>query len=74
MAIQQYFFSINMAYLEFLPYYQGQITSIVVTSTRGLRVQFPAMHLRKFVTPSGVQGYFRLETKNNKFFSLTKLQ
>jgi len=63
-----------MAYSEFLPYYQGQVTGIVVTSTQGLRVQFPAMHLRKFVTPNGVQGYFRLETKNNKFFSLTKLQ
>lgn len=63
-----------MAYPEFLPYYQGKVSGIVVTSIQGLRVQFPAMHLRKFVTPSGVQGYFRLETKNNKFFSLTKLQ
>ena len=74
MAKKQYFFSLNMAYLEFLPYYQGQVSMIVVTTTQGLRVQFPAMHLRKFVTSAGIKGFFCLETKNNKFFSLTKLQ
>jgi len=74
MITKEYLFSLNLAYPEFLPYYQGQVSGIVVTSTQGVRVQFPAMHLRKFVTPSGIHGYFRLETKNNKFFSLTKLQ
>jgi len=74
MQTKQFFFSINMAYLEFLPYYQGQVSVIVVTPTQGLRVQFPAMHLREFVTLTGIQGFFCLETKNNKFFSLSKLQ
>jgi uncharacterized protein DUF2835 len=74
MQIKQYFFSMNMAYPDFLPYYQGQASVIVVTTTQGLRIQFPAAHLRKFITPNGICGYFRLETKNNKFFSLTKLQ
>ncbi len=74
MQNKQYFFSLDMAYPQFLPYYQGKISAIVVTSTKGVRVQFPATHLRKFITPNGIKGYFRLETKNNKFFSLTKLQ
>jgi hypothetical protein len=74
MQNKQYFFLLDMAYPQFLPYYQGQISAIVVTTTKGVRVQFPATHLRKFITPSGIKGYFRLETKNNKFFSLTKLQ
>jgi len=59
---------------EFLPYYQGRVHSIVVTTTAGLTVQFPAMHMRKYLTPSGVHGYFCLETENNKFLSLTKIR
>ena len=58
---------------QYLPYYQGQIRSIVATSTTGLKVQFPAMHLRKYLTSVGIDGYFCMETKNNKFLSLTKL-
>ncbi len=73
MTRQQYFFSLNIAYQDFLPYYQGQVKAIVVTTTQGLKVQFPAQHLRKFVTAAGIRGSFCLETKNNKFFSLTKL-
>ncbi len=74
MQTKQFFFSLNMAYAEFLPYYQGQISAIVVTTLQGVRVQFPAMHLRKFVTSAGICGYFCLQTKNNKFFSLAKLR
>jgi len=58
---------------QYLPYYQGQVRSIVATSTTGLKVQFPAMHLRKYLTSSGIDGYFCMETKNNKFLSLTKI-
>jgi hypothetical protein len=32
------------------------------------------MHLRSHLTNSGVFGYFCLETKNNKFLSLTKFK
>ncbi|WDD96990.1 DUF2835 domain-containing protein [Thalassomonas actiniarum] len=70
----KYYFSINMTSEEFLPYYQGQIHSLIVTSTQGQRIQFPAMHIRKYLTRSGVRGYFCMETKNNKFLSLSKLR
>ncbi|GLX76768.1 hypothetical protein tinsulaeT_01080 [Thalassotalea insulae] len=69
----KYYFAINMTSQEFFPYYQGKIQAIVVTSTTGKRIQFPAMHLRKFLTASGVRGYFCLETENNKFKSLLKM-
>lgn len=72
-AMSQYFFYLHLTKQEILPYYQGQAQTIVVTTTQGLTVQFPAMHIRQFVTNSGIDGYFRLETKQNKFFSLTKL-
>ncbi len=69
----KYYFSIAMTTQEFMPYYHGRVQAIVVTSTLGKRVQFPAMHLRKFLSASGIYGYFCLETENNKFKSLQKL-
>jgi len=39
----------------------------------GQRVEFPAMHLRNYLTSGGVTGYFCLETRDNKFLSLEKI-
>ena len=69
----KYYFSLRISKNEFLPYYRGQIYSIVVKTNLGTTVQFPAMHLRRHLTGNGVYGEFCLETKNNKFLSLTKL-
>jgi len=69
----KYYFTIKMTAEEFLPYYQGRAQSIIATTAQGVRVQFPAMHLRKHLTTSGIRGYFCLETKNNKFLSLSKI-
>lgn len=69
----EYYFSINVSADEFLPYYQGTIRNVVVTTYQGLKVQFPAMHLRKHLTASGIHGNFCLKTERNKFLSLTKL-
>jgi hypothetical protein len=69
----KYYFSISLTAEEFRPYYLGQVSNIVVTTTQGERLQFPAMHARKFLTHAGVHGHFCMETKKNKFISLTKL-
>jgi len=69
----KYYFSLQMTSQEFYPYYQGQIQAIVVTASNGQRVQFPAMHMRKYLTTSGIKGNFCMETENNKFKSLIKL-
>lgn len=68
-----YYFTINITANEFLPYYQGRVQSIVTTTTQGTRVQFPAMHLRKYLTRAGIDGFFCLKTQNGKFLSLTKI-
>ena len=70
----QYFFSIKMPYIDFLPYYQGKIQTFVVTTTSGVKVQFPAMHLRPYLTSVGLHGYFCMNTENNKFLYLVKVQ
>ena len=69
----KYYFSIKISANEFLPYYKGTIHNVVVTTNQGIKVQFPAMHLRKYLTVSGIQGNFCLETQQNKFLSLSKL-
>jgi len=69
----KYYFFINITSADFLPYYKGKIHAIVVTTSQGVKVQFPAMHIRKYLTNSGIQGCFCLETKQNKFLSLNKL-
>ncbi|TWX57682.1 DUF2835 family protein [Colwellia hornerae] len=69
----KYFFSINMTAAEFYPYYEGKAQQMVVTTTQGVRVQFPAMHMRKYLLSTGIKGGFCLETKNNKFLSVTKM-
>lgn len=69
----KYYFSINLSTEEYLPYYQGRVRDVIVTSDQGKRVQFPAMHLRKFLTSAGIYGHFCMETKNSKFISLTRL-
>lgn len=73
MKTMNYYFSINITANEFLPYYQGTIQNVVVTTTQGVKVQFPAMHLRKYLTAQGIQGTFCLQTQQNKFLSLAKM-
>jgi len=69
----KYYFVINMSKEEFMPYYRGQLSTIITVTLNGQTIQFPAMHLRKFLDNFGIKGQFCLETENNKFISLTRL-
>ncbi|TPH12852.1 DUF2835 domain-containing protein [Litorilituus lipolyticus] len=69
----KYYFYLSMSAKEFMPYYQGKASSIVVLSESGKRIQFPAMHLRSFLVSNGIHGRFCLETQNNKFLSIKKI-
>ncbi|ALO34710.1 hypothetical protein CMT41_08270 [Colwellia sp. MT41] len=70
----KYYFSLNLSTSEFLPYYQGTVQNVVVTTTQGIKVQFPAMHLRKYLSATGIKGDFCLQTQQNKFLALTKVK
>ncbi len=69
----KYYFSLYMSREDFMPYYTGQLSTVVTRATNGQNIQFPAMHLRKFMTNTGIKGAFCLETDNNKFISLKKI-
>lgn len=73
MAVKKYHFHLFLSSQEFLPYYQGHVTDIQVITTQGIKVQFPAMHMRPFITSMGIKGYFCLTTENNRFKSLEKI-
>jgi len=71
---QTFYFSLNMTSQEFLPYYQGRVQTLVVTTTTGLRVEFPAMHLRQYIDSLGIRGFFCLKTEQGKFLSLDRIR
>ena len=67
-------FTLQLTPAECRQYYEGFYKSIQVIAHTGQRIQFPAEHIRKFVTNTGISGLFQLElSENNKFKSLQKL-
>jgi len=67
-------FHLNLSYEQALAYYQGRVSSVMVTVENGQRLSFPALHLRPFIDATGVRGYFRITfDADHKFVSLTKV-
>ena len=56
----QFEFQLRLSTQDYLRYYRGDARQVVVRSSTGATVQFPAALLQKFVTASGVQGRFVL--------------
>jgi hypothetical protein len=54
-------FYLNIAPPDFLKYYNGTANTISVLSDDGRRIEFPAEHLRQFVTHQGIEGNFEIE-------------
>lgn len=59
-TMKQFEFHLSISEQQYLHYYRGAIRQIMVRSTRGATIQFPAALLTKFVTSSGVHGHFVL--------------
>ena len=67
-------FYLNLTPERYLRYYQGAAKAVSVVSVDGRRLQFPAEHLRPFVTHNGVQGEFILHfDSRNKFLGLERV-
>lgn len=58
--MQQFEFRLSISEQQYLHYYRGTINQVVVRSTSGATVQFPASLLTKFVTVNGIHGRFVL--------------
>lgn len=69
-----YRFYMKLSSKECLDYYQGHYKYVQVVSETGKRIQLPAHHIRKFVTPNGINGYFKLLLSgDNKFIDLVQI-
>ena len=67
-------FRLNLTLQECQQYYRGDYSAVQVLAHTGQTIQFPAEHIRAFVTSSGVQGVFEMEVdQSNKFKQLTKV-
>ncbi|MCW8918510.1 MAG: DUF2835 domain-containing protein [Gammaproteobacteria bacterium] len=67
-------FYLNLSTEKYLSYYQGVARAVSVLSVDGRRLEFPAEHLRRFVTHDGVRGEFLLKfDRNNKYIGLERI-
>lgn len=59
---------------EAMRYYRGEASTVIVRTDDGKALQFPASHVRRFITQHGIHGHFRIAfDQNNKLLSLTRL-
>jgi hypothetical protein len=69
-----YRFRLDITPDQYLAYYRGWVKNVVAKDTHGLKIQFPALSLQKFVVADGVHGWFELHASDQgKFIGLYKV-
>jgi Protein of unknown function (DUF2835) len=58
--MNRYEFHLRISADEYLDYYRGTVRHVIVRSTTGQAVQFPASLLQRFVAKDGIHGDFVL--------------
>ena len=58
--MKQFEFHLNISEQQYLSYYRGAVRQVIVKSTTGATIQFPASLLTRCVSVGGIQGHFRL--------------
>lgn len=72
--MKKYKFRIHLDYHTVRAYYQGQISTVLVTSDNGLKVQMPLNALRSHFTQSGLDGYFEAQVSDKgKLIQLNRI-
>ncbi len=67
-------FHIALSADEYLQYYNGTASALIVKADDGRRVQLPAGRFRQFVTQDGIHGYFEITLdENHELLSIKKL-
>ncbi|MGX9459671.1 DUF2835 domain-containing protein [Shewanella sp. A14] len=68
------FFSLNVSYEAFLPYYQGLAEKVQVNDNQGRVLHINGKYFRPYLTPQGIHGQFKLViNQQGSFKSLDKL-
>ncbi len=63
--MKRYEFHLRISPEQYLDYYRGKIRHVIVRSTEGQTVQFPASLLQRFVSQDGIHGHFALTCDDN---------
>ena len=67
-------FALKISADQYLSYYQGVSRRISTISVDGLRIEFPAQNIQRFLTRDGIQGMFEMElSPENKFIGIKKI-
>ena len=55
-------------------YYRGEALAVFVVTDSGQSLQFPALHIRRFIDQQGINGRFQIRfDANNKLKSIEKI-
>ncbi|RXJ74391.1 hypothetical protein CS022_04390 [Veronia nyctiphanis] len=68
-----YLFTVRISYAEYMQYYSGAASTVIVKTDAGHTLQLPAEKFRPFLTHSGIRGRFRLTADENKRFKQLEL-
>lgn len=73
-SLHKVMFELNISAAEYLQFYQGSVSSVLVNSFCGKKIQFPANRLQRYVTQNGIYGRFTLTyTGTGKIIELVKV-
>jgi len=62
---QQFVVTLSISSADFERLYRGQVKTVLAHDQQGRSVQFPALSLRPFLTPGGIQGTFVIDVDDN---------
>lgn len=67
-------FRLNVGREEAMRYYRGEASAVVARTDTGQSLQFPALHVRRFITQTGIHGRFRIRfDDNHKLLNLERI-
>ncbi|WP_417549600.1 DUF2835 domain-containing protein [Methylophaga sp.] len=67
-------FRLNVDREEAMRYYRGEASAVVARTDTGKSLQFPALHVRRFITQTGIHGRFRIHfDDNHKLLNLERI-
>jgi len=68
-----HYFPLQLEKKEWLRYYKGEATNILVKTTSGLKISVPARHFHRFTTSQGLYGFFQITLKGNRMIALKEI-
>jgi hypothetical protein len=72
--MREYRFSLDMPYSELIPFYEGHIRDLIVTTWGGTRVRIAFHHFRPHIGHDGLHGRFAIILdENNRLLQIGRI-